>query len=475
MKFPFKIVVPLIIIAVCSCCLILFKSIPVTRIWNSYQVLYVDAKTDEQTVLSYLHDAGCKDVISLSSQQVPLYSPYVSVEPGADKTNYLQRRLGYFTDQSKAYRLFYIPSAYERQTATAVNELSSKASIKAGLDGKSSYPWIVPVVCLFAFIFFFCIAKNKLLYGAAGILPVLFTFSKPFYPNAAGVILLLFSFYLEERYWNRKGALHRICTNVYTITLTLFALAAVFSSWQSGLVFLLVLCGSASCIMLYDELMAVEEQKASFTYTLILPAKLLPVMHRKASEYMLVSSGAIAVLLVLFLGSARFVPQIEVNGLSLPSPVSAKAYSASGESDEDRLPALSDYFVWSWNTITFPYKNLNTKADEADDVKPGDKITFTQYKQTDQGIETYESTPYEFNGEFMATSEKNIDSLDYPAVEKLMKKQGRNTTVAYVSKSSGGSERDGKSLAVILISMGIPILLYLYYTISGRRKYENRK
>ena len=74
----------------------------------------------------------------------------------------------------------------------------------------------------------------------------------------------------------------------------------------------------------------------------------------------------------------------------------------------------------------------------------------------------------------MSDAEKNIDSLEYPALEKLMKKQGRSKSVSYVEKSNGGNSKDSRSLILILITIGIPILLYLYYTVTGRRKYENR-
>src|SRR5574344_1368403 len=91
MKINLKIIISTLLISLCGVFLFLFRSVPVSRIWKSYQVLYVDASVDEQSILNYLHDSGCKDVISLSEQKQPLFSPFPPIEPGADKTGYLNR------------------------------------------------------------------------------------------------------------------------------------------------------------------------------------------------------------------------------------------------------------------------------------------------------------------------------------------------------------------------------------------------
>jgi len=466
MKFPFKIVIPLAVIAASVCCLIFCRSIPVARIWNNYQVLYVSNKTDEKTVLDYLHDAGCRDVISLSEQHTPLFSPYTPVEKNGGKDAYLVKRLSYFTDKTNAYRLFYIPESYEHQTAKAVTALSKELGIKAGLDGTSSYPWLVPIICCVLFLVFLLFSKNKMVFAAAAIFPVLLTWSKPFYPNAAGIILLLLAILLSERYWKREGALKLLCSNMYILALGVCSLVTVFSSLQSGLLYILMLCASVAMLLLYRKREIKKDDESSFTFSLIIPAKMMPVMYKKASGYLLLSATSLFILFLLFMTSARFIPQISVNGLSIPSPVPASENSSTSE-----IPSLNDYFVWAWNTITFPYRNLNDKEDAG---QPPETIKYPEYKNSDRGIVEYTEIPYQFNNDFMNTAEKSIDGLEYPAIEKLMKKQGRNVNVSYVEKSSGNT-KDAKSLVFILISMVIPILLYLYYTISGRRKYENSK
>src|SRR5574344_917419 len=145
MKVNLKIIISSLVIAVCGASLFLMRSVPVSRIWKSYQVLYADSAVDEQTVLSYLQEAGCREVISLSEQKQPLFSPFTPVDTMSDMS-YLSKRNEYFSDKENRYRLFYIPETYEKQTEKAVAKLISDKNIRAGLDGKSTFPVLVPIV-----------------------------------------------------------------------------------------------------------------------------------------------------------------------------------------------------------------------------------------------------------------------------------------------------------------------------------------
>ena len=472
MKINLKIIISTLLISLCGVFLFLFRSVPVSRIWKSYQVLYVDASVDEQSILNYLHDSGCKDVISLSEQKQPLFSPFTPIEPGADKTGYLNGRLDYFADKESKYRLFYIPEQYEKQTERAVTSIVTDKNVRVGLDGKSNFPVLVPCVCIALFLILLIVSQNKSVFFTAGLFPVLYTLSKPFYPLASAVILLLLSFFLGERFWKRKGAIGVVFLNMYTDILTIAGISIAFiSSWKSGVLLLLVLCASVAGLLILNEVQAAADAKKAFTYTFILPAKQFPIMYSRTARYTLVSICAIVVLITFFLLSARFVPQASVSGIALPSPQKENAMG----SDDKVIPSLRDYFVWAWDITTFPYRNLNVSSVESEPVKKGDKVTVTQFKETKTGVEPYEETIYSFDNGFMNDAEKEIDNLDYPAIEKLMKKQGDGITVTYSEKSSGETKTDSTSLVLLLISMGIPIILYLYYSISGRRKYENGK
>ncbi|MBQ2081443.1 MAG: hypothetical protein II461_06745, partial [Treponema sp.] len=70
------------------------------RIWNNYSVCYVEKSVPEATVLFYLEQAGCRDIISLSAQRIPDVERYPSVD-----SSYLTKRLDYFHDEGAKYNL----------------------------------------------------------------------------------------------------------------------------------------------------------------------------------------------------------------------------------------------------------------------------------------------------------------------------------------------------------------------------------
>ena len=473
MKVSVKSIVPVLIIIACALSLYFCRSVPVSRIWKNYQVLYVDAAVPQKAVSDALVEEGCRDVICLAEQRTPLFSPFTPVEPNVDATNYLSRRLGYFTDESQKYALYYIPENFEKQTSQALARIIKDTGKTAGLDGKSSFPWLVPLVCLVLYLLFGCYAKNRMVYFASGIFPLLFSLSKPFYPDAAAVSLILLGLFIAERFWKRAGAPKRLATNVYTMLLLVTATAVVCTySWQGGLLLLLVYLATLANLSLVSQIENAADKRKSFTYSFIIPAKLMPVMSQKTTVSLVISGGAVLMLLVIYFSSARLVPSVSVQGLSLPAPEAGK--NLEDDSDMVELPTIDDYYVWSWNTVTYPYRNLNDKSGGAvTQVKKGDVVTIPEYKKTDKGIQIQDTVMYEFNNEFMNNAERSIDALDYPAVEKLMKKQGSGIVVTYSQKSRGETGRDAASLVLLLICLGIPLLLYLYYSVVGRKKYEN--
>ena len=130
---------------------------PVAKIWNNYSVAYVSNAVSEDLVVFYLENEGCQDVITLSGQKVPFVS---SISPVASADNeYLDQRLRYFSDMSSSYRLFYIPEKYQDGASRAIAKLSREMGIEAGLDSIERYPWMVPLICLAAYIILFIASK----------------------------------------------------------------------------------------------------------------------------------------------------------------------------------------------------------------------------------------------------------------------------------------------------------------------------
>ena len=117
--------------------LLVFKrSIPVTRLWNNYNLVYYSSDIKEEEVLSLLKNEGCGEIISLSSQTIPAVSPVTPVLP-EEYSDYLYRRLGFFSDFSGDYSVLYIPSSYSEKTQSALNKLMQAfPSAKYGMDLK---------------------------------------------------------------------------------------------------------------------------------------------------------------------------------------------------------------------------------------------------------------------------------------------------------------------------------------------------
>ncbi len=76
MKLSLPVVVASLLALTTAIILVVFVRIPVSSLWRGYNVLYVPVEIDEERVLQVLDDMGVQDVITLSTQQQPLYSPY---------------------------------------------------------------------------------------------------------------------------------------------------------------------------------------------------------------------------------------------------------------------------------------------------------------------------------------------------------------------------------------------------------------
>ncbi len=137
---------------------------------------------------------------------------------------------------------------------------------------------------------------------------------------------------------------------------------------------------------------------------------------------------------------------------------------------------MNDYFAWCWNTVTFPYRNLNKDAKNQTLLpEKGSRISLTRYRAGKKGIESYQEVVAEYDSAFFDSMEHQIDTLTYPAIEKLMKKQGRSSTVHYSQKSYSESSKDLKAFILLITAMVIPLIVYLYYNISARFKILGRK
>ena len=189
-------------------------------------------------------------------------------------------------------------------------------------------------------------------------------------------------------------------------------------------------------------------------------------MHPVTAKHTLFCLVPLVVLLVVFLITSR-VSNGSDSSVTIPVPVENEAIDLDSEKT---LPGLKDFYNWSWNIKSFPYRNLNLQYKEQ--AEDGDTVTIPRYEISGDKIIETQSVLMTFNDEFRDKADREIDSLEYGAIEKLMKKQGGDFTVVYRSSSDSRGKTDGLGLVLILVCLFVPVLLLMIYVVKSGRKYR---
>lgn len=455
-----KYVLPVFIILLTYTLFFIFKTVPVSRLWNGYSTLYVPVNTDSQIVLQKLDEAGCKDVISFYNQRTPFVSEFFPIS-FFDNTQYLDKRNSYFFDKDKSVMIYYIPDEFNKNANTAIISLINDYSIDAGLDCKSSFPLLMPIICLLILLLFFVFSKQKIVFLLSTFSQIIFIFSMPFYINAASVCIYIYFVFLIQKFWKRKNALTSLTKNYFAIILFLVAcISSFFASILSGIFFLLSTISSILILKLYNTYLVQKEQKLRFNPIFIRPAHLIKSITLKEIKKIFVCIIAIFSLLILYVSSTNIFSISNSQDLYFPMPTSYNEHT--------NIPTLDDYVVWSWNVVTMPFKSLN--EEQSSSVADGQVLAIQRFENTQEGVKHKTDVLYEFNSTFKSDAINYIDNLDYPAIEKLMKKQNMDFFVSY---SNGASEKFKTSnIIVMIILIILPCTLAIIYLL-GCRKDDN--
>ncbi|WP_407428176.1 hypothetical protein [Treponema sp.] len=461
MKFDIKNIVAIVISVLVFVLLLAFKTVPLTQLWKGYQILYVYSQDlKENDILAVLSKYGCTDVISKSSQRLPVLSSISPVQFQTDDS-YIAKRNAFFTDKSSSAMVFYVNENQSSYLDKAIPELNSFSLTKAGTDGKASFPWIAPILlCMFwAVLFFF--SKNRPLFAAASFFSIVFAFSRPLYSVSAGISLFIFALFLFHRLWKRKDFLKAALNSPYIILFTFFPpLVLVFVSPADSVFYLLSVTATVSSVYLYSFYEEKQDEKSVFKPVFIRSAKMFPVIGHLGIRLI----GLLIITLVLISVSLNFSGKL--NNLSdstvkpaLPSPVS---------SSDSSIVNLTDFMYWAWNTASFPYKKIENAAFEI--PEENQQVQIKDYSADSNGkIVVSDSTALVYNSKFRESVYSTIEQLNYPALEKLMLKQGKNTAYGY-SKGQSQSSSEKFVFAALLILITVPLCLGAYYII-GRKRY----
>ena len=460
MKFDLKKIVPLVVSLLMFFLLCQFRSVPVSQFWKGYRMLYVyTEELAESDILAILEKNGCSSIVSLGRQRIPLISSIAPVQAQEEKS-YIYRRSDFFMDKTHRAKVFYIPENQQSSLEKAIRELSAFQSTSAGTDGKSSFPWLAPCVCLLFMILGLIFSKDRFLYLSGTIFFIILTFSRPLFTVSAASVFFLFAFFIFHRIWGRKGFIKISLNSPYVVFIAAAPLLILFvSSPLNSLFYLFAISGSASLVCLYTLYAQKKEESYSFRPLYIRSARMIPLMGRLGIRLM----GAMVFLLFFLLIGFKLLGNVS----SISSASSMPALPAPVNQRESDLVQFSDFISWTWNTITFPYKKIT----EIQNTTPadGESVYITDYREENGRIIPESKVAFIFNSDFRDSVYKETEKLDYPALEKMMLKQGKNTRYSYSKKASSSSgERFGFILLLVFIT--VPAALATHY-ILGRKRY----
>lgn len=460
MNYVKKFVIPSIISIAIFFLLLILRTVPTSKLWKGFSVLYVPCETDAKVVMSALQDAGCEDVISLYNQRIPFINQFLPINADSNDS-YLSQRNLYFFDKDRKVTIYYIPDQFAKQAKTACEILIKDYSVNAGLDSKSSFPLLTPIICILAALILFISAKKKLVFLLASIFPIIFTFAMPFYTNAACVCLFLYAAFIAQKIWKRKGSFDCIKSNPYLLILIFISISGTFfSSFVSGLMFILSLCASVLLLCIKNNYENYRDSKLRFCPVLMRNAKLMNMVDINSIKKALVPAFSIILLFVLYITSVNIFTVSNSGDLSFPMPT---RYNV-----ENGIPNLDDYIVWNWNTVTKPYKSLNSTYSNV--PVEGETVVIQRFKDSDDGVISTEEVLYSFDDSFKKEAVSLIDDLQYPAIEKLMKHQESGFSVDY---SYGAGEKFSLvNIILMMVLTMIPFSMMIVY-MSGRKKYGN--
>ena len=202
------------------------------------------------------------------------------------------------------------------------------------------------------------------------------------------------------------------------------------------------------CI-LYDFVDLKISSRYSFMPIYILPAKAISIYAGKFKMIMPIILSASFLIILSFMFSSNGKSISSSSKIVLPGNSSAKS---------DDLPSLEDFYVWNWDVLTYPVKNLNINSNSSD------KVIFPRFVQEENKLKQINEVMY-FNQSFVDDVYKNIDLLDFESIEKVIKNQGENFIPGYNTNSS----YPVSLFSAIMMFICFFILLFIYFSAMIRK------
>ena len=428
------------------------RVVPVSKFFKGYDIVFVTDEIPEDEVVQILEKNGCRDIISKENQKVPLNlnenSPEVALaKSNLEKSAYLKERQGFFFDKTMKNNVFYVPEEYKKSAESSVHEISEKGFL-SGINASASFPFAsVAVVVIFSVLLVF-FSKNRVLCVLSFVVPVIFSFMMPFSSVSAGLCLFELFLFFYIKFWGRKNSIGKLLKSVMLLTVlgTSF-LCIVLTKIQAGLFFILMVFAEISVFLLYKDINEKIDSKYSFRPVSIRTAFSVRVFTQKSKRLFALCSLAVLLIFISAMFSLSFASLFKNEksaGIQLPS----------GSAAVQNLPGINDFVEWKWEALTFPYRSLNVKSRKGGE----DSVVFKNFQKKNGFIEETVNSIY-YNDGFKANAIKEIENLDYPALEKMLVLQGKTARFGYVS--SGLQNISFVMIIIMIIAFFVPLSFYL--------------
>ncbi len=442
-----------------------FRTIPSAKLWEGYTVLAVPVEADMSSVEKALDEEGVREYICLENQkreEFPTFAPVILLD---DADDYSKKKLSYFFDRDRKSTIFYIPDSFKNEAAKACRVMKEKHQISPVLDTTSRFPWITSFVCILLALSFLAFSSNREIYFLGAFFSIAFIASNPFYINGAAVCIGLYGYFLLQKVWRRKGFVKYLLKNPFAIVfVTVPVLLTFFVSFKSGVFYILALAGTFASLFITSRIEDDYESSLRFCPVPIRPARYMGVTSCRTMRTMMFSSMAIFALIIFFFVSVPFSSAGAKSSSSsdgvllLPGPV-----EYTGTSPD--FPGIDDYVIWKWNKTTESYRSI--RDTDISYPKEGDTVSIPRYRRTENGIQSFTEIAFTFDKAFREGVISGIDTLGYPAIEKLWKNQRRKFSVSYASQA--GEHLSTFSLVILILSMFVPLGMTVYYILGWKK------
>jgi len=440
------------------------RTLPQTQLWKGYKVLYVNSSSlSEENIYSILLKNGCDKTISRLNQKIPIYSPLAPVQV-QKKDSYIYKRNAFFTDKSNSFKVFYVNDRQIEGLKKSVDEINSYSNSYASTDGGVSFPWICPIIALMFFSFLLYKSKYSIEFLLVSISLVFLSFTRPFYSVcSASILVMLFNFFAGKLYG--RSNLAKDLKNAFILFpfLAVPFLFLFFSSFiNSFLLFCAFTCGWSALILRNSliDFYNVYKNYSLFSFSYIKKSAALKLINKNNFKVLLISIVFIVVFFIVYVLTSNFsYSQISGDAPELPGPVT--------NTDDSILPSVNDFMDWSWITISFPFRKMNDNYEYEN--LTGQTVEVPEFTIEDNKILAHNTKVLTYDSSFCSSIYDKIDKLDYPAVEKMMIKQGKNSNFNY-TKNTGSSSERGVIISLIFFAL-VPAFLYLYFITGNKKKW----